>query len=268
VRIAADGTVTLIVAKSEIGQGIYGSLPLLLADELGLDWKAVRMEHAPSDPRIYDSGTGGSGSVSDSWLPLRQAGAAASESDATLRRQFTDLAAKPGKPVVEGGDTEAALGKAARTLEASYELPFLAHASMEPMNCTADVRADRAQVWAPSQSPDWNRDMVARVTGLNPEAVTVHTVLSGGGFGRRYQTGFAVEAAQVSHAVKAPVKLLWTREDDMQHDFYRPASYQGMRAGLDANGLPVAWHHRLLSTSIRAYWDPPDRVKPERQELG
>src|SRR5262249_29603938 len=126
---------------------------------------------------------------------------------------------------------------------------------------------DRAEAWVPSQGPQWAQDVIAGVAQIKPEAVTVHTTLMGGGFGRRYQADFVVEAAQVSKAVGAPVHLVWTREDDLQHDFYRPAAYHRLQAGLDAQGRPLAWAHRLVSTSINAFWRP-DQGKPEASEIG
>src|SRR5262249_28720371 len=104
--------------------------------------------------------------------------------------------------------------------------------------------------------------------GLRPEAVVVHTTLMGGGFGRRYQADFVAEAAQIARVVRKPIKLTWTREDDMQHDFYRPAAYHRLEAALDDNGKPSAWYHHVATTSIRAFWDPPERAKPEQQEVG
>ncbi len=438
VRVAADGSVTLILAKSEMGQGVSTSLPVILAEELEVDWARVRVEQAPTRPDIYPNlGTGGSSSVRTSWLPLRRAGATArillisaaaqtwgveaqncyaehgavihrpsgrrlayselvekaaalplpdpetvtlkkpeefkligrsiprtdipgkvdgsarfgldvrvpgmlyaviarcptfggkaarynaeralkvpgvrqvveipavgpgaftaggvavvaettwaalsgcqtlaiewergphaSESTESLRQQFEELAAKPGKTIRSEGDVAAALAQSPKKLEAVYELPFLAHATMEPLNCVADVRADRAEVWAATQGPQWIQGAVAEATGLEPRNVTVHTTLMGGGFGRRYQADFGVEAAQVSKAVGKPVMAVWTREDDMQHDFYRPASYHRLSAALDDKGQASAWRHRMVSTSISSMWDPPDRVRPEESEAG
>ena len=437
IHIDKSGTVTLITAKSEMGQGALTAMPMILAEELEVDWDGVRVEQAPTDPSIYDHGTGGSGSVAGSWLPLRQAGAAAremlvraaatawnvepatcraekgfivhgprrrrlaygelveaasklpipdfnkvplknpddfhivgqsiartdipskvdgsarfgidvrvpgllyavvarcptfggkaarfdatkakaiagvrhvleipavgagahtaggiavvadstwaamqgrralqidwdhgphaSESSQTLRQASETIAAQPGKVVRNEGDAAAALVGAEQKVDAVYELPFQAHATMEPMNCTVDIRADRAEAWSPTQAPDWTRSAIAQVTGLPPPSINVHTTLMGGGFGRRYQADFVVEAAQVGKAVGAPVQLLWTREDDMQHDFYRPFAYHRLSGAVDAKGNAVAWHHRIVSTSIRSFWDPPDRVKPEASEIG
>jgi isoquinoline 1-oxidoreductase subunit beta len=148
------------------------------------------------------------------------------------------------------GQLEEALAAAAKRLEAVYELPLLAHATMEPMNCTAHVRAGSAELWAPTQAPTWAQSDVARALGIEPERVQVHVTFLGGGFGRRSMTDFPVEAALVSKAVGEPVQVVWTREDDMRHDYYRPAGRNELRAGLDAGGRLVAWHHRVRSPSI------------------
>jgi len=423
IRIDRRNQVTLIVAKSEMGQGIMTALPMILADELEVPWANVHIEQAPTNPAFYDHGTGGSGSVLDSYLPLRQAAAAArqmliaaaaqswnvspetcraeragvihgprktrldyselvesaaklpvpdfkkvtlknaqdfnivgksipradipakvngtakfgidvrvpgmlfavvarcptfggkvakfddtkaravsgvrqifeipavgpgaftaggvvvvadstwaamqgrdalaiewdrganvNESNKSIRDQFVSLTEKPGKVIRHDGDVER-ISADGNKIEAVYELPFLAHATMEPMNCTVDIRSDAAKVWAPTQAPDWARGQVARISGLKPEAVTVHTTLMGGGFGRRYQADFVTEAAQVAKQAGKPVMLVWTREDDMTHDFYRPASYHKLQAMLDGDGKPQSWRHHMASTSIRAFWN-------------
>jgi len=423
VRITPDNRVTLILGKSEMGQGIMTALPMILAEELCLDWKRVKIEQAPTNPKIYDHGTGGSGSVADSWLPLRQAGAAAremlvtaaaqkwevgtdtckaekgsvvhgnpkryftygelveaaarlpipnfhtvplknsddftivghdarrfeardkatgvakfgidsrmpgmlfavvarcpvfggkvasfdatktkavpgvrdviqfetsgrgasitggiavladnswaaiqgrnalvvkwdegpavKESTAELHKQFLANAAKPGKVVRNDGNADAVLSSSPRKIEAAYELPFAPHACMEPMNCTVHIRPDGAEAWVPTQAPQWAQGVIAEAAKLPPEKVIVHTTLMGGGFGRRYQADFVMEAAQVAKAAGKPVMVLWTREDDMQHDFYRPASYHKMQGAVDADGNLAAWKHFQTSTSIAAKW--------------
>jgi isoquinoline 1-oxidoreductase beta subunit len=435
IHIDKDSNVTLIVPKSEMGQGILTSLAMILADEMELDWRNVHVEHADTKPDLYSLGTGGSGSIAEQYLPLRQAGAAtrqmlikaaalswgvdpvtchakdgavihnprahrltygelvekasklpvpdfnkvtlknpddfryigkdmphidipskvdgsaqfgidvrvpgmlhaviarspvyggkvksfdatkakavpgvqqvveiepvvtdchsaggvavvaestwaaiqgrealqvewdlgpsANISTASLREQMKSLTAKPCKVVRADGDADAAIAKSSKTIEAEYELPFQAHATMEPMNCTADVRADGATLWAPTQSPDWIQGTVAKVCGLKPPSIVVNTTLMGGGFGRRYHTDFGVEAAQVSKAVGKPVQVLWTREDDIQHDFYRPTFHHRMAASLGDSGKITAWRHRLSSTSIALFWRP--TPKPEEQEIG
>jgi len=437
VRITPDNRVTLILGKSEMGQGIMTALPMILAEELCVDWKNVKVEQAPTNPTIYDLGTGGSGSVADSWLPLRRAGAAAremliaaaaekwevgaetckaqdgqvvhgnpkryvsygklveaaaklpipnfntvplknsddftlvghdtrryeirekatgravfgidsrvpgmlfavvarcpvfggklvsfdatkakavpgvrdviafetsgrgasttggiavlavnswaamqgrkalevkwdlgpaaKESSAGLHEQFLANAAKPGKIVRNDGDTDSALASSAKKIEAAYEFPFAAHACMEPMNCTVDIRLDGAEAWVPTQAPQWAQAVIAETAKLPPEKVIVHTTLMGGGFGRRYQADFVMEAAQVAKAAGKPVMVLWTREDDMQHDFYRPASYHKMQGALDANENLAAWKHFQTSTSIAAKWRQNGMEKPEQGEFG
>ncbi|MGB7728864.1 MAG: xanthine dehydrogenase family protein molybdopterin-binding subunit [Candidatus Acidiferrum sp.] len=423
VRITPDNRITLILAKSEMGQGVNTSLPMILAEELCVDWKQVGIEQAPTNPKIYQLGTGGSGSVASSWLPLRRAGAAAremlitaaathwnvnrdtcvaqdggilhgarkdfltygqlveeasklpvpdlnkvplknsqnftivgnalrrtdakskssgsakfgidarvpgmqyaviarcpvfggkmksfdatkaktvpgvrdviaidpvakgafsaggiavladnswaamqgrdalnivweegphaGESSETLHKQFVENAAKPGKALRSDGDADAALSKSVKKIEATYEFPFAAHASMEPMNCTVHIRPDGAEAWIPTQAPQWAQDVIAGVSGLPHDSVVVHTTLMGGGFGRRYQADFVMEAAQVAKASGKPVMVLWTREDDMQHDFYRPASYHKFSGAIDGDGKVAAWKHFQTSTSIAAMW--------------
>ena len=437
VRITPDNHVTLILEKSEMGQGVMTALPMILAEELSLEWKNVKIEQAATDPKIYNHGTGGSGSVAGSWLPLRRAGAAAremlvaaaaqrwnvnpntcvakdggvlhgarknfltygelvddaaklpipnfntvplknsddftivghdtrrfevrdkatgaakfgidsrmpgilyaviarcpvfggkaakfdatktkavpgvrdviqiepvaqgaftaggvvvladnswaamqgrkalsitwdegpnaEESSDSLRKQFSDNAAKPGKVVRNDGDADAALTASAKKVEATYEFPFAPHACMEPMNCTVHIRPDGAEAWVPTQAPQWAQEVIAGVAKLPRESVVVHTTLMGGGFGRRYQADFVMEAAQVAKATGKPVMVLWTREDDMQHGFYRPASYHRMWGALDAQGKLAAWKHFQTSTSIAAVWDKDGAEKPEQSEFG
>ena len=438
VRITPDNHVTLILAKSEMGQGIMTALPMILAEELCLDWKQVTIEQAPTNPKIYDHGTGGSGSVGGSWLPLRQAGAAAremliaaaakkwevgtdtckaqngyvvhghpersckygelvadaallpipnfkevplknsrdftivghdthrveaaskatgtaqfgidarpagllyaviarcpvfygkvasfdatkakavpgvrdvfqievsgrgasttggvavladnswaaiqgrkalevkweegaaaSESSEELHNQFVaNAAAKPGSVIRNEGDADTALTSASNKVEAVYELPFAAHVCMEPMNCTVHIQADRAEAWVPTQAPQWAQGVIAEAVKLPPEKVTVHTTLMGGGFGRRYQADFVMEASQIAKKTGKPVMVLWTREDDMQHDFYRPASHHKLQGALDAKGNLKAWKHFQTSTSIAVKWEQNGDEKPEQSEFG
>ncbi len=133
---------------------------------------------------------------------------------------------------------------------ATYELPFLAHATMEPMNCTAHVRRGSAELWVPTQAPTWAQGAVAKALGLPEDEVKVHVTFLGGGFGRRALPDFTVEAAQVSRAAGGPIQVLWTREDDVRHDRYRPAGRNELRAGLSADGKLAAWHHRVRTFSI------------------
>ncbi len=408
VEITPDGTVSVWVTKSDMGQGVRTALPMILADELEADWSKVKVIQADAHPRYGEMGTGGSSSVASLWEPLRTAGAQAREMligaaaqrwevppsecrarsgavehPGTGRRfSFGDLvnraarlpvpenpglkdpaefrligtdvpgvdtrdkvtgkaqygldvvvpgmryaviarcpvfggtmqghdpsralavagvldvlevpsgaaviatstwAAMQGRKALEcrwdegpaagldsnkisrqlhgraamagalarnDGDAPGAIAAAARSLEATYEAPLLAHATMEPMNCVADVRPDRCEIWAPHQAPDWARGEVAGALGLPPEQVTVHTTLLGGGFGRRFLPEELIEAAQVSRLAGAPVKLVFTREDDMQRDWYRPMSVHRMAGGVNAEGRVTGWLHRVVAPSI------------------
>ena len=414
-RIAPSGRVTVIVGKSEMGQGIYTALPMIVAEELDADWNMVGVESAPVAPEYNHTVfgvqlTGGSTSVWSSYDQLRQAGAMArkmllaaaahawgvnasecraengfvlhhgsgrrlsygqlasraSEMPApkevalkdpkdfkligkptrrldtpekvngkaifgidvkvpgmltaliarppvfgataksfdarnakavpgvrdvvqidagvavvadgfwsakrgrnaleivwdegplagldsqAQRKQYAELAKQPGAVARKQGDVAGALGRAAKSLEAVYVLPYLAHATMEPMNCVADVRPDGCDVWTGTQFQTGDRAAAAQVAGLKPDQVKLHTTLLGGGFGRRavFDSHFVREAVQLSKAVGAPVKVIWTREDDIRGGFYRPACYHLIGAGLDAAGKPVAWQHRIVCQSF------------------
>jgi len=168
-------------------------------------------------------------------------------SDSFARQAMTLGAGKPQLSLRNDGDVVAALKGAANVIEASYTYPFLAHATLEPMNCTAHVRGDRAEIWAPTQTPEAGRALVARTLGLNESNITVHLTRSGGGFGRRLLNDYMVEAAWISKLTGAPIKLVWNRAGDMQHDFYRPAGWHFLKGGLDENGKLVAWQQHFIS---------------------
>src|ERR1700674_3043853 len=418
-RIGADDSVTIMIDKSEMGQGIQTALCVLAAEELECDWKKIRTEFAPAakeyfNPAFGMQGTGGSSSVRSSWDPMRKAGAAAREmlveaaaqkwgvekttcraengvvlheatkrkltygslaeaaaklpvpadvplkdpkkfhvigkspkrldtpdkvngraefgidirrpgmlyavvarcpvfggkvassdpakckalacvkdviqisngvavvadntwtamqgrrslevqwdegpnaklTSAEISKLLVDAAAKPGPVARKEGDVDAGLAGAATKFEVDYEVPFLAHATMEPQNCTAHVRADRCDVWAPTQAQTGSQATAARITGLDPGSVFIHTTFLGGGFGRRFEADFIGEAVEVSKAISAPVKVTWSREDDMQHDYYRMVSHARCTAGLDADGWPVVWSSRVSSPSLLARFGP------------
>jgi len=165
------------------------------------------------------------------------------------------------------GDVSRALAGAARRVEAVYEAPYLAHATMEPMNCTAHVRADHCDLWVPTQAQTSSVQAAARITGLAPDQITLHTLFLGGGFGRRSQTDFVEDAVHVSKLLGKPVKVVYTREDDMRAGFYRPVAYNELAAGLDAAGWPVAWEHRIASASITEQFGPlEDGIDPSAVE--
>ncbi len=414
-RIGTDDSVLVMVDRSEMGQGVATSLPMLLAEELEADWSKIKIEFAPADkaytnPMFGMQGTGGSTSVRAAFTPLRKAGAAAREllvaaaaqtwnvdkaecraekgavihtpskrrltygklaakaavlpapadvplkdpkdwkilgtrvrrldtppkvdgsaqfgidvkvpgmlvaviarcpvfggkvasfdatkakavpgvkqvvqissgvavvadgywpakkgrdalevswdegpnasvSSATIAQLFAQRAEQPGAVARHDGEAEAALASAGSKLDAVYEAPFLAHATMEPMNCTAHVRPDGVDIWAPTQFQTGCQQLGAGIGGVAPEKVQVHTTYLGGGFGRRFELDFIREALETSKAVGAPVKVIWSREDDIRQAQYRPACYHRFRAGLDATGQPVAWTHRIVAPSIFA----------------
>jgi isoquinoline 1-oxidoreductase subunit beta len=178
-------------------------------------------------------------------------------SSAKLHRRFKQQLGEPGVSVRREGDPDAAWSRAARTLEAVYEVPFQAHACMEPMNCTADVRADGCDIYVPTQAQTRTQRTGMEITGLGEEQVRVHTTFLGGGFGRRGEVDFVRDAVELSRALKRPVQVVWTREDDIRHDFYRPAGLNRLRGGLDVDGLPILWKHHIVCPSIMA------RVRPE-----
>jgi CO/xanthine dehydrogenase Mo-binding subunit len=170
------------------------------------------------------------------------------DSDA-LRRLYLDRVAQPGTVVRKEGDVDAA-ERGARVVEGIYEVPYLAHATMEPQNCTASVRGDHCELWAPTQAPALAREAARRVTGLPYESITFHQTLLGGGFGRRAATDFVEEAVEISLRIKKPVKVMWTREDDMRHGMYRPMAVSRLRGAVDARGAIVSWNHRIVSQSV------------------
>jgi CO/xanthine dehydrogenase Mo-binding subunit len=180
---------------------------------------------------------------------------------AQLSRIFRDRSAQAGRLGRNDGDAETALARAATVIEADYDVPFLAHATMEPMNCTADARAGRCDVYAPTQDPGTVSQLAQALTGLDASAVEVHTTIMGGGFGRRFEMDWVIDSIRVSKAISRPVQVVWTREHDMQHDNYRPASYHVLRGGLDRAGKLVAWTHRVVAPSVIA-WHAPGVLPP------
>lgn len=182
----------------------------------------------------WDGGPNANSDMKSIWEGLRQA------------------AQMPGAVFREHGDVDSGMSQAAKTVESTYQLPFLSHSPMEPQNTTADVRADKAIIITPTQFQQLIPHVVAGATGLKPEQVEVHTTFLGGGFGRRVEVDYAIDAAEISKAVGAPVKMIWSREDDMTHDSYRPASLMTLSAGLGSNGKPVAMRFHSTSPSISA----------------
>lgn len=201
---------------------------------------------------------GGVAIVADSWYAARTArqqlqvtwneGPTASQSSAAFAKRAAELAAAPWATNVRAdGDIDAALSSAATVVEASYAYPFLYHAQIEPMNCTARFVGGKLELWAPIQDPQTARQMVAKELGLAESDITIHLMRMGGAFGRRYTNDFVLEAAVIAKRAGAPVKLLWTREDDVQHGVYRPAGFHNFKAGVDAAGKIVAWRNHFVT---------------------
>ncbi len=176
---------------------------------------------------------------------------------ADIVRELEEAAnTKAGAVARNEGDADRALASAVTRVEAVYEVPFLAHATMEPMNCTVDLRADRCELWLGSQVLARAQAAAAQTAGLPLEKVTVHNHLLGGGFGRRLEVDYVIRAVQIAKQAGGPVKVIWTREEDMQHGMYRPYFYFRFAAGLDAEGQPVGWKSRLVGSSVIARWAP------------
>ena len=196
--------------------------------------------------------------VADTWWQASTArrmlrvtweeGAHATDSSAGFAEQASALTSR-GPEVVSppDGDPDTALARAATVVEADYFYPFISHAPLEPQNCTAHFHDGRMEIWAPSQSPQRGRDLVASTLGLDASAITVNLTRSGGGFGRRLSGDYMVEAAAIAKEVGVPVKLLWSREDDMRHDFYRPAGFHHLKGGVDVGGQVVAWKNHFVT---------------------
>jgi isoquinoline 1-oxidoreductase beta subunit len=235
------------------------------------DAKAKSMPGVKYVVRITD----GVAVVADSWWQAKQArdalnitwdeGPNKALSSEGVFKGLADAMAKPAASIKKQGDVEGAMKGAAKKVEATYEMPFLSHSPLEPMNYTADVRKDSALLVGSIQYQQAALGMASAITGLKPEQITIRTTFLGGGFGRRIDLDYMAQAVEISKSIGAPVKLVWTREDDMTHDFYRPASLTQMSGGLDASGKPVALSLKMSSPSVTARLFPPvvkDGVDP------
>lgn len=174
-----------------------------------------------------------------------------------IREDWQQLAAnETGKTAYEKGEVGTAMPQSVQTIRAVYELPYQAHATPEPMNCTAYVHDGRCQVWAPTQHQDAAQEVAAKITGLAYEDVDIYTTYLGGGYGRRINVDYVAEAVQLAKKIGQPVKVIWTRTEDMRHDFHRPAAYNVLEVGLDAAGLPIAWTHKIIGPDFMGHGIP------------
>jgi isoquinoline 1-oxidoreductase subunit beta len=257
IDVKAPGVLVAVIARSPVFGGKVKS------------FDAAKAKAVPGVRQVVQISTGVA-VVGDGYWPAKKGrdalditwdeGSTASVSSASISELFAKNAEQEGAMARHDGDTQAALQLATYKVEAVYELPFLAHATMEPMNCTAHVRADGVDIWAPTQFQTGAQGLGAGIGGVPPEKVKVHTTYLGGGFGRRFELDFIKEALETSKAAGAPVKVIWPREDDIRNAQYRPANLHRMRAGLDAGGQPVAWTQRIVAPSIMARVFP-DTVK-------
>lgn len=254
---------TLVKSTGEAIFGMDIQLPDLLTavivrpPRLGaelLRWDATQTLSSPGVRHVVEIDAG-IAVVADTFWQAKEAAEAleiewtegnTSLSSDTFRAQWVELAQTEGRVRFEKGTYDETLASAARVLEGTYELPYQAHATPEPMNCTAHVANGKCVIWAPTQNQDAAQEVAAQITGLRYADIDIHTTYLGGGFGRRIAVDYVTEAVQLSQAIEKPVKVIWPRKDDLRHDFYRPGSYNVIQAGLDADGKIIAWSQKII----------------------
>ena len=247
--VSVPGMLTAVVLRPPVFGGKVTKLDATEALKVpGV--KAV--EQVPSGIAVIAQGFWPAKLGRDKLVVIWDPGANAGLSTEQMLADFRELAKNPGNIARKTGDPAGALKSAAKTITAEYDVPYLAHAMMEPLNCVVDLKADSCEIWTGTQFQTVDRASAAKVAGLPPEKVQIHTTLLGGGFGRRANpaSDFVVEAVQVAKVAKAPVKVVWTREDDLRGGWYRPMWHDRFEAGLDSSGNPVAWTHTIVGQSI------------------
>jgi isoquinoline 1-oxidoreductase beta subunit len=260
-----DGMLYAVVARTPVFGGKVARFDAAEATAMPGVVKVVEIQGTPG-PAQFLPLSGVAVVAKDTWIAIKarkalkidwEEGAHAAYDSKAYREELLRAARQPGTVVRETGDVDAALASAARKVEAEYYLPHIAHATMEPPAATARIANGRCEVWAPTQAPQITRENVAKKLGIPFENVTVHVTLLGGGFGRKSKPDFAVEAALLSQAVEGkPVKVVWTREDDLHHDYFHTVSVERLQAGLDANGKTTAWLHRSVAPTIGSIFGP------------
>ena len=271
----APGMKFAVVARPPVFGGKVASYDASAAMKVPGVEKVVVIEGTPAPAKFQPLG-GIAVVAKNTWAALQgrdalkitwDDGPNASYDSAAFKAEMEETARQPGTVVRNDGDADKALAGAAKVITAEYYLPHIAHAAMEPVNATASFADGKLTAWAPVQSPGGTRDELAKKLGLKPEDVTLHTTLLGGGFGRKSKCDYVIEAALLSKAVGAPVKVIWTREDDIQHDYFHTVSVERIEAGLDQSGKVTAWRHRSVAPTIFSIFAP-DQTHEAPFELG